>query len=128
MDGESPTLNLGSDMCITKSLQSYSHTLYILLIWDSLIIFKFHTKGFSRWVRITFYTWQLFLNKVFLLPKLFTAQHSSISLLLQKVQSLEAYSRPCQSSKMERFAKIFNGLSLRVLKTFSFMDVWMDPT
>ena len=39
----------------------------------------------------------------------------------------EAYSEPCQTSKMEVFAKIVNGFSfLTIFLKLSILDVWQD--
>ena len=45
----------------------------------------------------------------------------------KNVGSTEAYLKPCQTSKMERFAKIVNGWKpLTIFGKYFIIDVWQD--
>ena len=43
-----------------------------------------------------------------------------------KDDPLKVHSEPCQTSKMERFAKIVNGENSKYFRKRSILDVWQD--
>ena len=67
-----------------------------------------------------------FCGKMFLLQGLqpFGTYQKFTSVLANSNTITDAYSEPCQSSKMELFAKIVNGLTVNYFAKSSILDVW----